>query len=75
MRNPLDVDDEGTAVGEMAFLQPPFQRLAGRDNDISGFVFVTLSYAQSVDGGIAACPSRPFALSSEKSFDMTHLLR
>ena len=37
--------------------------------------FVTLSYAQSIDGSIAARPSRPFALSSEESFDMTHLLR
>jgi GTP cyclohydrolase II len=65
----------GPAAGEMAFLQPLFERLAAPDNDISGLPFVTLSYAQSVDGSIAARPSRPFILSSEKSFDMTHLLR
>jgi GTP cyclohydrolase II len=77
MRHLLDGDGEGErpAAGEMAFLQPLFDRLAARDNDIGGLPFVTLSYAQSVDGSIAARPSRPFALSSEKSFEMTHLLR
>lgn len=63
----------GAAAGEMAFLQPLFERLAARVN--GGLPFVTLSYAQSVDGSIAARPSRPFSLSSEKSFEMTHLLR
>ncbi len=66
---------EGPAGGEMAFLQPLFDRLAARDRDNIGLPFVTLSYAQSVDGSIAAGPSRPLALSSEKSFEMTHLLR
>jgi len=64
-----------SAAGEMAFLQPLFERLAAREHAIGGLPFVTLSYAQSVDGSIAARPSRPFTLSSEKSFDMTHLLR
>jgi GTP cyclohydrolase II len=66
---------EGPAAGEMAFLQPLFDRLAARDRDSIGLPFVTLSYAQSVDGSIAAGPLRPLALSSEKSFEMTHLLR
>ena len=67
---------EGTGPnGEMAFLQPLFDRLAAWDNNGGGLPFVTLSYAQSVDGSIAARPSQPFALSSEKSFAMTHLLR
>jgi 3,4-dihydroxy 2-butanone 4-phosphate synthase/GTP cyclohydrolase II len=65
----------GPAAGEMAFLQPLFDRLAARDDDSGGLPFVTLSYAQSVDGSIAARPSRPLALSSDKSFEMTHLLR
>jgi len=66
---------EGQAAGEMAFLQPLFDRLAARDSASGGLPFVTLSYAQSVDGSISARPPRPFALSSEKSFGMTHLLR
>ena len=66
---------EGPTAVESAFLQPLFERLAARDHAVGGLPFVTLSYAQSVDGSIATRPSRPFALSSEKSFDMTHLLR
>ena len=75
MRHLLDDNGEGPAAVEMAFLQPLFDRLAARNNAIDGLPFVTLSYAQSVDGSIATRPSRPFALSSKKSFEMTHLLR
>ena len=60
---------------EMAFLQPLFDRLEAWANNGGGLPFVTLSYAQSVDGSIAARPSQPFALSSQKSFAMSHLLR
>ena len=66
------LDDDGAGRGEeMAFLQPLFDRLEAWDNNGGGLPFVTLSYAQSVDGSIAARPSQPFALSSEKSFAMT----
>jgi len=75
MRPLPDDDGEGQAAGEMAFLQPLFDRLEARDSASGGLPFVTLSYAQSVDGSISARPPRPFALSSEKSFGMTHLLR
>lgn len=75
MRLLQDDCGEGPSAVEMAFLQPLFDRLAARDHDIGGLPFVTLSYAQSVDGSIATQPGRPFALSSEKSFAMTHLLR
>jgi 3,4-dihydroxy 2-butanone 4-phosphate synthase/GTP cyclohydrolase II len=37
--------------------------------------FVTLSYAQSVDGSIAASPDRPLALSGQASLTLTHGLR
>ncbi len=74
MPNLLDGDGPGPGE-EMAFLQPLFDRLEAWDNNGGGLPFVTLSYAQSVDGSIAARPSQPFALSSEKSFAMTHLLR
>lgn len=67
--------DADAAAADMAFLQPLFDRLAAWDRVAGQRPFVTLSYAQSVDGSIATHPSRPFALSSEPSFDMTHLLR
>src|SRR5205823_12555295 len=37
--------------------------------------FVTLSYAQSVDGSIAARPGQPLALSGALSMTLTHQLR
>lgn len=37
--------------------------------------FVTLTYAQSIDGSIAAQPGKPLALSSPESLAMTHQLR
>lgn len=65
----------GPVAGDMRFLQPLFDRLAAREVETHALPFVTLSYAQSVDGSIAVRPSQPFALSSRKSFEMTHLLR
>ena len=41
----------------------------------TGRPFVTLSYAQSLDGSIAARPGRPLALSGSKSMALTHGLR
>ena len=70
-----------TMAGDAAFLDALFDRLdehcaaGGRCTRRPWRPFVTLSYAQSIDGSIAARPARPFALSSEQSFDMTHLLR
>jgi GTP cyclohydrolase II len=70
------VSAEGTTAldGEMAFLRPLFGRLAVRSPD-DPLPFVTLSYAQSIDGSIALRPARPVRLSSERAFVMTHLLR
>lgn len=68
-------DHEVPALGDMVFLQPLFDRLAAHDAHFERRPFVTLCYAQSVDGSIATQPSRPFALSCEQSFDMTHRLR
>jgi len=39
------------------------------------FPYVTLSYAQSIDGSIASRPGRPLALSGAESLKMTHRLR
>jgi 3,4-dihydroxy 2-butanone 4-phosphate synthase/GTP cyclohydrolase II len=71
----LQEHDGAEAEEEMAFLQPLFERLDASDTDSAGLPFVTLSYAQSIDGSIATYPSRSFALSGKKSFEMTHLLR
>jgi 3,4-dihydroxy 2-butanone 4-phosphate synthase/GTP cyclohydrolase II len=74
-RNFIARTGAGPAAAEMGFLQPLFDRLAAQEADCNALPFVTLSYAQSVDGSIAVHPSQPFALSSRKSFEMTHLLR
>ncbi|MEQ8818988.1 MAG: GTP cyclohydrolase II [Sumerlaeia bacterium] len=47
---------------------PAFARTTGRP-------FVTLSYAQSIDGCIAARRGKPLALSGPESLEMTHQLR
>jgi len=41
----------------------------------NGRPFVTLAYAQSVDGSIALEPGRPCALSGKESLQVTHALR
>ncbi len=41
----------------------------------TGRPFVTLSYAQSLDGCIAAAPGQPFALSGGQALTLTHKLR
>jgi len=75
MLNLPDTDDKLPVAREMAFLKPLFERLAAWNSQDSGLPFVTLSYAQSIDGSIAVCPSQPCDLSSGRSLDMTHLLR
>jgi GTP cyclohydrolase II len=40
-----------------------------------GRPFVTLSYAQSLDGCIAACPGQPLSLSGPQALRLTHHLR
>lgn len=47
---------------------PEHRRLKGRP-------FVTLSYAQSLDGCISARPGEPLALSGRRSLKLTHQLR
>jgi 3,4-dihydroxy 2-butanone 4-phosphate synthase/GTP cyclohydrolase II len=62
-------------VDDVRFLAPLFERLAARTHPRARLPFVTLCYAQSIDGSIAARPARPVTLSSDKSFLMTHVLR
>jgi 3,4-dihydroxy 2-butanone 4-phosphate synthase/GTP cyclohydrolase II len=74
--NPIRVPTHSRpVVPEVAFLSPLFEQLAQRGHRRARTPFVTLSYAQSIDGSIAARPAHPVALSSEKSFLMTHVLR
>ena len=71
------IDTAGADPGadEMTFLEPLFERLAAHEARREALPFVTLSYAQSVDGSIAVRASEPCALSSRSSFEMTHRLR
>jgi len=48
---------------------------AANHNQRKGRPFVTLSYAQSIDGCIAAGPCEPLALSGAQSLTLTHELR
>ena len=73
--NPIAATGTEPDAGEMGFLQPLFDRLAAHAARREALPFVTLSYAQSVDGSIAVRATEPCALSSTKSFAMTHLLR
>jgi len=41
----------------------------------TGLPFVTVSYAQSLDGSITASPGKPFAISGTQSLILTHALR
>lgn len=50
-------------------------REAAAYSEQTGQPFVTVSYAQSLDGSIAARPGRPMALSSPESLVLTHSLR
>lgn len=49
--------------------------IAARPRNAVGRPFVTLSYAQSLDGSIAAQPGRPLILSGPESLALTHRLR
>ncbi len=57
----------------MAALEAWAAAVAGRRKQ--GAPFVTLTYAQSLDGSIAAWPGRPLALSGTESLALTHRLR
>ena len=68
----------GTAVigsTEFGFLEPLLKRLQESLRARNGRPFVTLSYAQSLDGSIAVEPSRSCCLSSWRSLQLTHFLR
>lgn len=68
----------GTAVidpTEFGFIEPLLKRLQESSRARNGRPFVTLSYAQSLDGSIAVDPSHTCCLSSWRSLQLTHFLR
>jgi GTP cyclohydrolase II len=84
MRHLLDLglgDDGGSPVAAQRQPEPPAglgslrRRLERHHATGTRWPFVTLSYAQSVDGCIAATADRPLALSGEASLALTHDLR
>lgn len=58
----------------MDFIEP-FLRRSGEHRCRTGRPFVTLSYAQSLDGSISAEPGESLALSCRQSLRLTHQLR
>lgn len=73
MLHPLSVSAPGTGhviEGVLADLNRARARAR-----TGGRPFVTLAYAQSLDGSIAAEPGRPYVLSGEESMRLTHALR
>ncbi|MEN8259383.1 MAG: dihydrofolate reductase family protein, partial [Pseudomonadota bacterium] len=75
MNHLLGLGDKGLVSEEMSFLQPLVDQLLVHREVAGRRPFVTLSYAQSIDGSISVRASRPFSLSCRKSLEMTHLLR
>ena len=64
-------DSETTDTIDVADLQEDARRFS-RKHD---FPYVTLTYAQSLDGSIAKAGGVPMVLSGEQSLEMTHQLR
>ena len=75
MRHLLDLDPPFSSL-EQAL--PGLESVSTRAVDHRrrhGRPFVTLSYAQSLDGCIAACPGQALSLSGPQSLKLTHYLR
>jgi len=80
MRHILDLDShapakEERAVGVYAPLLEELKERADAHFQATGRPFVTLSYAQSLDGCVAAHPGKPLTISAPQSLTMTHALR
>lgn len=75
MQQLLSPTPKQKGLDEFAFIEPLLDRLAANERTASDKPFVTLSYAQSLDGSIAIKPFSSCALSSELSLKLTHFLR
>lgn len=67
MRHLLELDADGTIAPELAFMPDKLVK--------NGRCFITLSYAQSLDGAITAKRGRHTAISGDESMVVTHQLR
>lgn len=77
MSHLLSLGQDPREQPEFRFLDPLFQRLADRRfaDEPGRRPFVTLSYAQSLDGSIAVDTTAACALSGPRSLRLTHYLR
>jgi GTP cyclohydrolase II len=60
---------------ELSFMQPLLDQLAMASSNNQPLPFVTLTYAQSMDGSIAVDAGKPFKLSSQQALQLTHFMR
>jgi GTP cyclohydrolase II len=75
MAHLLTFREHTPAHRDFAFIAPLIDQLSMARNAIDGGPFVTLTYAQSLDGSIAVDSRAPFALSSKPALTLTHYLR
>ena len=75
MAHMLSLGESKAPLRDMLFLQPLLNQLWGHQQRNTDAPFVTISYAQSIDGSIAFNRSGSITLSCSKSLEMTHLLR
>lgn len=75
MSHMLSFNQRPILVAELSFLQRLANRLSIAKQTPDSKPFVTVSYAQSIDGSIASRGSDSLSLSCRKSLEMTHFLR
>ena len=75
MSHLLSLLDQRPLPGDLAFMQTLLDLLNAHRLGDRKKPFVTLSYAQSLDGSIAMQAAQSCALSCRKSLELTHLLR
>ncbi len=72
----LDKQEEKFSIpAKIDFLKPLINRLKAHSQKVQEQPFVTLSYAQSIDGSIAVHDGDSCSLSCGESMEMTHWLR
>lgn len=75
MSHMLSFNQRLTPTAGLSFLQRLINRLDTAKRKPDSSPFVTVSYAQSIDGSIASRGSGSLSLSCSKSLEMTHYLR
>jgi GTP cyclohydrolase II len=75
MRHLLHLGPTFEVIGERLHSPETLSERATAHRQRTGRPFVTLTYAQSLDGSIAADPGQPLSLSGPQSLLLTHYLR